>query len=58
MNDLVGWNGLNINHCPTDGMVADFMTKNLVDLNVNFFLNLINNLSNKNHHTVQHYSVG
>ena len=55
---LVRWNELKIKYCPTYGMIANCMIKSLVGGNVNFFLHIIINLSDKHHHIVQEDSVG
>ena len=47
VTDLVGRNEVKIEYCPTDKMIADYMTKPLVGGKFNFLQDLIMNLSRK-----------
>ena len=53
MTELVGWKEVNIEYCPTDEVIAEYMTKPLVGGKFKLFCNLIMNLSGK-HHRIGH----
>jgi hypothetical protein len=46
ITDLISRNEIHIKYCPTEGMIADYMTKPLVDVKFEHFRKLIMNLSN------------
>ena len=53
VTDLVGQNKVKIEDCPTDEMIADYMTKTLVGGKFKIFRDMIMNLSSK-HHRIGH----
>ena len=57
MTDLVGLNGVNIEYCKTDKMIADYMTKSLFSGKFKTFRYLIINISDKHHHIRHHEYV-
>ena len=58
MTGLVGRNEVKIEYCPIDEMIADHITKILVDGKFKLFHDLIMNLSSKHHHIGQQDFVG
>ena len=44
--DLINRNEIQTKYCPTEDMIADYMTKPLVDVKFEHFRKLIMNLSN------------
>ena len=58
ITDLVGRNEVKIEYCPTDEMIADYMTKPLVVSKFKLFWDLIMNLSGKHHWIAQQECVG
>ena len=58
MTDLVGRKEVTIEYCPTDEMIADYMTKPLVGSKFKLFRDLIMNLSGKHHRIAQQECVG
>ena len=58
MNGLVGQDNVNIENCPTDKMIADFMTKPLVRGKFKIFQDLVMNISNEHHRIGHQYFVG
>ena len=55
---LVGRKEVTIEYCPTDEMIADYMTKPLVGSKFKLFRDLIMNLSGKHHRIAQLECVG
>ena len=58
VTDLVGRKEVTIEYCPTDEMIADYMTKPLVGSKFKLFRDLIMNLSGKHHRIAQQECVG
>jgi hypothetical protein len=58
VTDLVGRKEVTIEYCPTDEMLADYMTKPLVGSKFKLFRDLIMNLSGKHHRIAQQECVG
>jgi hypothetical protein len=46
ITDLINRNEIQIKYCPTEDMIADYMTKPFVDVKFEHFRKLIMNLSN------------
>ena len=49
ITDLISRNEVEVRYCPTDEMLADYMTKSLVGTKFKLFRDLIMNLSGKYH---------
>ena len=58
VTDLVGRDEVTIEYCPTDEMIADYMTKPLVGSKFKLFRDIIMNLSSKHHRIAQQECVG
>jgi hypothetical protein len=58
VTDLVGRKEVTVEYCPTDEMIADYMTKPLVGSKFKLFRDRIMNLSGKHHRIAQQECVG
>ena len=58
VTDLIGRQEVQIIYCPTDDMIADYMTKPLTGSKFHSFRDLIMNLTDKTHHIGQQECVG
>jgi hypothetical protein len=58
VTDLIGREEVAVTYCPTEDMIADYMTKPLTGSKFNYFRDLILNLSNKDHPIGQQECVG
>jgi hypothetical protein len=58
VTDLVGRNEVQVEYCPTEEMIADYMTKPLVGGKFKLFRDRIMNLSGKHHRIGQQECVG
>jgi hypothetical protein len=58
VTDLVDRKEVKVEYCPTDEMIADYMTKPLVGGKFKLFRDLIMNLSGKHHRIAQQECVG
>ena len=58
ITDLISRNEVEVRYCPTDEMLADYMTKPLVGAKFKLFRDLIMNLSGKHHRIGQQECVG
>ena len=58
ITDLFSRNKVEVRYCPTDEMLADYMTKPLVGAKFKLFRDLIMNLSGKHHRIGQQECVG
>ena len=58
MTDLVRQKEVKIEYCPTDEIIADYMTRPLVGGNLNLFRDLIMHISGKNNRIGQQDFVG
>jgi hypothetical protein len=58
ITDLIGKQEVKIKYCPTDDMIADYMTKALTGAKFKLFRNKILNLTGKHHHVEQQECVG
>ena len=58
ITDLISRNEVEVRYCPTDEMLADYMTKPLVGTKFKLFRDLIMNLSGKHHRIGQQECVG
>ena len=55
---MIGKQEVKIKYCPTDDMIADYMTKALTGAKFKLFRNKILNLTGKHHHVEQQECVG
>jgi hypothetical protein len=58
ITDLIGREEVVVTYCPTEDMIADYMTKPLTGSKFNYFRDLIRNLSDKDHPIGQQECVG
>jgi hypothetical protein len=58
VTDLIGWDEVEVIYCPTDDMLADYMTKALTGSKFHFFRDLVMNLRGKYHPIGQQECVG
>jgi hypothetical protein len=58
VTDLIGGDEVAVSYCPTNDMVADYMTKPLTGSKFHYLRDIIMNLSNKSHHVGQQECVG
>ena len=58
ITDLILRNEVEVSYCPTDEMLADYITKPLVGTKFKLFRDLIMNLSGKHHRIGQQECVG
>ena len=58
VTDLVGQKEVNIEYCPTDEVITDYMKKPLVGGEFKLFYNLIMNISGKHHRVGQQECFG
>ena len=58
VTDLIGRDKVKVIYCPTDNMLADYMTKALTGSKFHLFRDLVMNLTGKYHHVGQQECVG
>jgi hypothetical protein len=58
VTDLIGRDQVEVIYCPTDDMLADYMTKPLTGSKFHYFRDLIMNLTGKSHQIGQQECVG
>jgi hypothetical protein len=58
VTDLIGRDEVQVIYCPTDDMIADYMTKALTGSKFHYFRDLVMNLSGKHHQIGQQECVG
>ena len=58
VTDLIGRDEVTVIYCPTDDMIADYMTKALTGSKFHYFRDLVMNLSGKHHPIGQQECVG
>ena len=58
ITDLINRGEVDVRYCPTDEMIADYMSKPLVGTKFRIFRDLIMNLSDKHHRIGQQECVG
>ena len=58
ITDLIGRQEVMVKYCPTDDMIADYLTKPLTGSKFKLFRDKILNLTSKHHHVEQQECVG